>query len=100
MPAEILQQRVIRRGSSSLVHVLVRWSNSSDELATWEDKETLKQLFPRAPAWGQAASKKGGVVSDQANGSAFEESEEVIQPTGRPRREPRLPARLAGPEWA
>ena len=100
VPVEILQQRVIRRGSSSLVQVLVRWSDSSDELATWEDKETLKQMFPRAPAWGQAVSKKGGILTDQASESASEEREELIQATGQPRREPRLPARLAGPEWA
>ena len=91
---------MIRRGSSSLVQVLLRWSDSSDELATWEDKEMLKQMFPRAPAWGQAASKKGGIDSDQASRSASDEREKLIQVTGRPRREPRLPARLVGPEWA
>lgn len=64
VPVQILQHRVIRRASSSLVQVLVRWSDSSAELATWEDKETLKQMFSRAPAWGQAVSKGGGIVSD------------------------------------
>jgi hypothetical protein len=31
-------------------------------LATWESLEQLRQQFPRAPAWGQAASKEGESV--------------------------------------
>lgn len=49
VPEKILQQRVIRRGARKLLQALVQWSDSTPELATWEDLETLKQLFPRAP---------------------------------------------------
>lgn len=49
-PEQILQQRVVRRGADSLVQVLVKWNDMLVEMATWEDKVTLKQKFPRAPA--------------------------------------------------
>jgi hypothetical protein len=42
---------------------LIQWSNHPRSLATWEDLEALKQKFPRAPAWGQAASRRGENVS-------------------------------------
>lgn len=65
-------------------------------MATWEDKVTLKQCFPRAPAWGQAVSKEGGIVSDTYGKDA---QEELVQEVGQPKRLLRPPARLAGPEW-
>jgi hypothetical protein len=43
--------------------VLVKWSHMSQELATWEDKEALRQRFPAAPAWGQADSQAQGVLA-------------------------------------
>ncbi|WVZ54264.1 hypothetical protein U9M48_005089 [Paspalum notatum var. saurae] len=36
--------------------VLVQWSGWPSELATWEDLISLKQTFPFALAWGQAAT--------------------------------------------
>ena len=91
---QILDQRVVRRGSGSLVQVLVKWSATPIDMATWEDKVTLQQKFPRAPAWGQAVSKEGGIVSEPVVG------QKLADEACRPRRQPRLPARLAGPEWA
>uniref|UniRef100_A0A8R7UV01 Chromo domain-containing protein n=1 Tax=Triticum urartu TaxID=4572 RepID=A0A8R7UV01_TRIUA len=84
------------RGAKRVLQLLVQWSNGSTELATWEDLETLKQMFPRAPAWGQAASQQGEIVSNM--GTA--EQQEEAQSRARPIRKPHLPTRLAGPEWA
>ena len=100
IPEHILNQRVVRRGSGSLVQVLVKWSATPVDMATWEDKETLKQLFPRAPASVQAISKGGGVVSDQVPPGEPVTREAAVQVPARPRRKPQRPARLAGPEWA
>ncbi|XBH78185.1 hypothetical protein VPH35_104520 [Triticum aestivum] len=100
VPEQVLRQRVVRKGNDSAVQVLIRWSDSTDELATWEDKDTLKQLFPRASAWGQAVSKGGGVVSDQEHIEEHVTRETEVQITTRPRRKPQQPARLARPEWA
>ncbi|VAI57406.1 hypothetical protein VPH35_110834 [Triticum aestivum] len=93
-PEQIMQQRVVRRGSDSVIQVLVKWSGLPEDMATWEDKVTLQQNFPRAPAWGQAASKGGGIVSDQGVRQV------EVQSNARPKRQPRVPARLARPEWA
>jgi hypothetical protein len=85
-PEQILKQRVVRRGSGSLVQVLVKCSATPMDMATWEDKVTLQQKFSRAPAWGQAVSKEGVIVSDPEMGQG------AIEDTGRPKRQP--PSRL------
>lgn len=95
VPAEILQRRVVTRGGKKVLQVL-RWTDSTDDLATWEDFEMTKQLFPRAPAWGQAASQHRGIVSD----AEAQERQAGDNSYKRPIRKPRRPARLAGPEWA
>lgn len=64
IPVKVLQHRVIPHGQKTILQVLVHWSDSSPDLATWEDKDALQQVFPYAPAWGQAVSKGGGNVSD------------------------------------
>lgn len=96
VPEKILQKRVIHRNDKKLVQVLLQWSGDPVDLATWEDFEAIKQKFPRAPAWGQAVSHQGGIVSDKEQGT----QEVASNPRTRPIREPRLPSRLAGPEWA
>jgi hypothetical protein len=61
---------------------LVQWTQQPESLVTWEDAEALHQHFPAAPAWGQAASEDGGVVSDL--------SPTTIASTGPTRRSTRL----------
>jgi hypothetical protein len=58
-----IPQRVLRRrlASDGQTQVLVQWSGLPASLATWEDTTALRQAFPRAPAWGQAGSLKGGM---------------------------------------
>ena len=62
-PVKILQERLRRADNRSVAQVLVQWSGGDTTLATWEDKDSLRQLFPRAPAWGQAGSQGEGDVS-------------------------------------
>jgi hypothetical protein len=50
-----------------VVQLLVKWSSSLAELATWEDLQLLKQRFPHAPAWGQATCYGGGNVTTASN---------------------------------
>ena len=64
IPVQVLQRKVCQVGHRIIVRGLVQWSDSSPADATWEDLEFLKQQFPRAPAWGQAGSQGGRIVSD------------------------------------
>jgi hypothetical protein len=71
-------------------------------LATWEPLEYIKQQFPRAPAWGQAASQDGGNVDPQDQflsdeGSAEPGKRHLVE--ARPKRSARPSIRIAGPEW-
>jgi hypothetical protein len=72
VPQSILQKRVASSGSEVRLQALIQWSGLPASLATWEDVEALRQRFPRAPAWGQAASHQGGNVSN--SGAAAEEA--------------------------
>lgn len=75
---------MVRRGSDSLVQVLVKWNDTPVDIAMWEDKVTLKQIFSRAPTWGQSVSKGGGVVSSSDQEPEVRSSN--VQTTGRPKR--------------
>jgi hypothetical protein len=59
-PERILQHRLGSSAGKQVPQVRVQWSNWPPELATWENLEDLRQRFPAAPAWGQAASQGGG----------------------------------------
>jgi hypothetical protein len=38
---------------------MIKWSNMSKNLATWEVKEDLRQQFPAALAWDKQSLKTG-----------------------------------------
>lgn len=63
VPERVLQTRLHRAGAVSGTQVLVQWSGSSPEKATWEDLRELKNRFPFSPAWGQAGSEGGEYVT-------------------------------------
>jgi hypothetical protein len=72
IPIQVLQSRMIQKGSATVAQVKVLWSGMDESLATWEDLMALKDRFPHAPAWGQAAFQERGNVSadTQDNGGA------------------------------
>ncbi|RCU34989.1 hypothetical protein DVA76_18475, partial [Acinetobacter baumannii] len=45
-PVAILDRRMVKWGNRAATQVLVHWSNSSVEDATWEFLYDLKQQFP------------------------------------------------------
>jgi hypothetical protein len=63
VPEQILESRLVPRGNCRVQQVLVKWNNLPSSLATWEDYEALRQEFPRAAAWGQAAFQEGGMLA-------------------------------------
>ncbi|KAK1608406.1 hypothetical protein QYE76_032079 [Lolium multiflorum] len=90
VPFKVLQRRMIRKGASTVSQVLVHWSGMDESLATWEDAEALRQHFPAAPAWGQAASQEGGIVNDPSAGPTTDDPATLRRST----RARQVPARL------
>lgn len=67
IPVAILQRRTLSAGIGAVEQGLVQWSDWPIEMATWETMETLQQMFPRAPAWGQAGPEAPGTVSSSTS---------------------------------
>jgi hypothetical protein len=53
-PQMVLDRRAITRNNRVYHQLLIKWVESSDELATWEDEDDLLRQFPEFTAWGQA----------------------------------------------
>lgn len=67
IPEAIINCRLVKKGSRAIPQVCVTWRGLPAHAATWEDYNVIKQRFPAAPAWGQAASSaRGGVTEDSA----------------------------------
>lgn len=60
IPQEVVDRRLIKKGNTAILQVKVTWSGLPTSMTTWEDYQVLKQHFPKALAWGQAASHGGG----------------------------------------
>jgi transposase InsO family protein len=91
VPEVILQKRVVHHENSPVHQVLIKWSGWPAALATWEDFTALKQQFPHAPAWGQAVSQEGEIVT---TGPAIEGNT-----VRRSSRVSKANQKWAGPEW-
>ncbi|KAJ4733316.1 polyprotein [Rhynchospora pubera] len=47
MPEKILERKLVKHGNAPGVQILIKWSNSSEDDATWEDYEAIKRRFPQ-----------------------------------------------------
>ena len=63
VPDQVLERRLVKKGNTAITQVLVTWTGLPKDTATWEDYYVVKNRFPAAPAWGQAASPAGGDVT-------------------------------------
>ena len=111
-PLKILQRRRHRHNNTVIDQILVQWSMWPAHLATWEDEQALKLIFPVAPAWGQASSQGGrnvtkppvsepeteGGTDDGEAIAGGEMTQEAIQPT-RPKRKVQPNSKYFGPSW-
>jgi hypothetical protein len=66
VPNSIVDRRLVKKGNTAISQIKVTWTGLSPDITTWEDYTVLRQRFPEAPAWGQAASQGGGGVAAQA----------------------------------
>lgn len=55
-PVAILDRRLIKYKGKPATEVLVQWSNSFQEDATWVLYQTLRNQFPQFEPWGQGSS--------------------------------------------
>jgi hypothetical protein len=62
-PQQIIDERMIKRGSKEVPQVKVQWSGMPPSLQTWESVFAIVNEFPQAPAWGQAGTRGGGSVT-------------------------------------
>lgn len=103
VPEEVLNSRLFRNSNKVITQLLIKWSGWPDALATWEDEQAIKQRFPMAPAWGQAATEGGGDVSTTGGPCADLEKGEPrpveVGPRRRSQRVIRPNVRISGPEW-
>jgi hypothetical protein len=64
-PCRVVAERFIRRGSKMVPQVKLQWQGLPASCATWEHLYAVVEAFPDAPAWGQAGSTGGGIVTTQ-----------------------------------
>ncbi|VAI09232.1 unnamed protein product [Triticum turgidum subsp. durum] len=111
VPVKVLQRRFRQEGHSAVPQGLIQWSGQSEDLATWEDLDELKQRFPRATAWGQAVLQGRGNVSNRSiKSTAKDDTSQVrndhvnhssfVADSGPSKRIRRPSTRYAGKEWA
>jgi hypothetical protein len=60
-PHMIIDRRLVKKGNTAIPQVKLTWLGLPASATTWEDYNVVKQRFPNAPAWGQAASSAGEV---------------------------------------
>jgi hypothetical protein len=77
VPLRVLDRRLHRQLDQVIPQVLIQWTNLPPQLSTWEDEEALRQDFPWAPAWGQAVSQEGEIVTSA--GTAAEDHEDQVE---------------------
>jgi transposase InsO family protein len=97
VPIAILQRRQAPTTAGMGEQVLVQWSGWPPELATWEFLETVRQQYPRAPAWGQAGSQAPGTVSTATTAGPTDAKDKGPRRSGRSRRPNTM---VVGKEWA
>ena len=62
-PVAVVGERMVRRGSKQVPQVKLQWSGLPPHCQTWEHLGAIVAVFPSAPAWGQAATQGGGIVT-------------------------------------
>lgn len=55
---------MIKRENVPVSQILVKWVNSGQEMATWEDYAFIEAKFPDFDLWGQGSFVKWGYCYD------------------------------------
>ena len=92
IPEAALDRRVSTRSNRLHRQLLIKWTGLPPELATWEDEDDMLLRFPDVSAWGQAAAKGGGDVTDVGASQTQKDG-----PREKHNRKPNN--KTSGPEW-
>ncbi|KAK4390227.1 hypothetical protein Sango_2086000 [Sesamum angolense] len=57
----LLKKKVSAKNNVGIPQVLIQWSHSSPDQATWEDYKEIVTKFPGFDPWGQGSKKWGGM---------------------------------------
>jgi hypothetical protein len=76
---KILHRRPHRHNTQTTDQILVQWFSWPEQLATWEDEQVMRSLFPKAAAWGQAGSHGGRNVTTLVTSTTEEDGQGGIQ---------------------
>ncbi|KAG8087040.1 hypothetical protein GUJ93_ZPchr0010g8809 [Zizania palustris] len=63
VPTTILDRRLVKKGSTAQVQILVTWGSLPPACATWEDYYVLQKRFPSARIWEEDRARGGGNVT-------------------------------------
>lgn len=77
LPTEILERRMVKKGSKAIVQIKVQWSSLPPEAATWEDFDVLKCRFPQAPIWEGSATQGEANVTPPSPGNVTARSSDI-----------------------
>ncbi|KAJ4753877.1 polyprotein [Rhynchospora pubera] len=67
--SQIISRRLIKKGNVAGVEVLVKWTNTDEDDATWVDYEFLRRRFPQFILEDKENFKKGGVSGTTSVGT-------------------------------
>jgi hypothetical protein len=73
--ATILERRLVKKGNTTYLQVLVQWTSLPETMAMWEDYEVIRKCFPEATAWGQAGSQGADNVMTDYSASSDKDKE-------------------------
>ena len=64
-PEQVLERRLVRKGTATQAQVLVQWEGLPSHLATWEDDAAFHRRYALPTAWGHAESEARETVTTQ-----------------------------------
>lgn len=68
-PQLVLDRRIVKRNNAPVTQLLIKWTNSSDDDATWEDYTLIKRRFPQFILEDQELLKGGGMSRPRSEGA-------------------------------
>jgi Chromo (CHRromatin Organisation MOdifier) domain len=86
-PKYILARRAIKRDNQAIPRILVKWSNLSEDDASWEDYETIRSTYPTAILEDKNDFEGRGVLAHLCTGEMEEIYKEARSGTNIRRRD-------------